>query len=456
MKLIWHRIVVIISTLMLICSCARLDSTDADDVITRNQEEIKRTELIIKDLNKIDAYATNVISRKKVRIRYSENSGNINQPKKDILPSESMKSAIGIGTENHASLALLAFLSDAHERRTIRRTYESGCEPGDEKANGESKQSRIADLQKTARLLDAVAVIDFEPCYPNLFISPNSQTKTTLADANSKAIAAHSQKERAIALNAPFRLSDNERRALMAGQVFRFAETEDKDIFISKYVLEIANTTANAVAKIYRPFSKKDILEFTTDRIDLKLLGNNTRLGWLNALGSNGVIYVSPTYLRAAILSCTSNIEYLKSTRQRLQNEILPKLADGRMIYYDAKKLNDIAERIAASMPACLHDKLIFLLAHELSHAMLNDAETESVADCFALIVASELGAKGLGIMGETIFGFPGTDLEGALGLSINDLNEVRARKVLLDRRLESAISSISDASSSECRKPGF
>ena len=391
---------------------------------------VARLDSAIGQLEQVQTAVSSVISRRNITLVVPKLDVPDGSGSDSFAPSELVRGVAQRSQPSHVDIALVAFLKDAQDGAIIQSAYISGCR--DYWSSNAEPEKSVANLaiysEPIAAQLDAIVRIQFRPCA--VTSEPlNSPIASLASDVNSKRIKSELDRARSEALNRSLQISPAERRAIVLGQTFRFASTSDKDIPVPPHVSFLFQEETARLARLYEPISARKFERFVFDRYVIPGSSTsirNSQKGWFEALGIDGVVYVSPTFARAAVLACTSQTQSLPSLRARLIEE-RPRLLDWKITYADIRGLTETAERMVARVNGCIKAQATFLIAHELAHALLG--LNEGHADCLAASMVRLSGKKEYGVFDTILFGALGTQFESALRLSSEGVALLKERQ---------------------------
>lgn len=408
-------------------ACITIDRVNNEDENQKYALALERLDSATGDLSDIQNFVERVISRRKIilRVPRTEIPSSIADGDYNTLPSTLFDILNSKNPPPNLAAAITSFLYDASNKTIIKGVYSSGCGinfqtalPADTKFN----QKRVS------RQLDAVATIQFHQCEGD--ISKPLKIPKDVLSTDTKSIRSLMEKRQDAALNEPFQIAPDKTQNLIAGQAFRFSSTLDKDIAVARTVSNLIQDQANELINLYKPIAMNEFKGFVLDRDKIPEASESIKeseKGWFNALGVDGVVYLSPTFALSAVISCTKEVQYVSSFRARLMTEARPQLLDRRLTYSDVQGATSIAENMSKRTKKCIGNQLTFLLAHELGHAITKANEGKS--DCLAVSALKLLGRSDLGVFGTIIFGFLGTENESILGLDKHALELLTNRK---------------------------
>jgi len=284
---------------------------------------------------------------------------------------------------------------------------------------------------RAAQQLDAAFAIAFEPC-PTAGWRLNSLSATKPTDVNSLAVKVDADRAATFAMEDPYKIERDDLRAVMLAQAYYFDRSKDSSIPISPFVDRSAKRSFESVRAALAPYVEQGgrdvaiVFDRSKTSITEQLAGK--RLGWFSAIASQDTIYVSPTIVRAAVVSCAGATRSAPSVAHRLRTEILPVLKNGKMLPSDARGITEGAEAMVSRVENCISDQLAFLFGHELAHSMLL-IKSEEEADCIGAAVAHVLRGTGSAVFGQLIFQTIGTTDEGLLDAGSEEIREIACRR---------------------------
>lgn len=418
----------------LVIGCATESERRADEEGERYSAALKRLDTAIERLGAIESTVANVLARNRIVIRVPKHETLVNGTSSTFAPSEVVRRFSARSQATSSDAALVALLRDARDGKQISRAYGIGCDDGWGEPHELNSIDRSIYKEPIATQLDAVAFIQFESCIesgaqPQRINSPAASLPT---DTDSFALAAEAQKARDKALNKPFQIPTSDRLAILMGQTFRFASANDADIPLSSYVSQLFQAEATRLNQLYAPVAERPFQRFTFDRYVIAEGSQSiqeSQKGWFNGLGVNGIVYISPTFARAAVIACAKNVERLPALRARLDKEIRPKLKERShtYTYNDVRGITQQGEQIATAMDNCVTRQASFLIAHELGHALVG--LNEGHADCLAVATLRLSGQSDLGIFGTVLFDVLNTNYETVLRISPEGRRLLKLRK---------------------------
>ena len=370
----------------------------------------------------------------------------------DLRPAEVLDHLL---QNNKASYrgAFSEFLKDAASGQPIKNNYSHGCvkQPWTDEVESTLSFAPPSGSSRLVKRLDAIVVISIEGC-KNEGVSVNNPAATVSGGSSPFERAARKSREELLKLRAPYRIEPEDYRAVMLGQAYRFASTIDRSVPVPEYIQERADSLVKSIRLDFLPFASNRVDFIFSFSFDRDVLPNSDQLddkpkGWFNAfavkewfngLAVEDMIYVSPTFVRAALVSCAKTAENAPILLRRLRNEVRPGLllddsspagaGITALTPADSYGIVAIAKRLANEVDDCVEGELRFLLAHELAHVMLSVPQEER-ADCIARSVTNLSGRDSLGVFDELIFQVARSENADMLGASPPGLKQIACRE---------------------------
>jgi len=415
-----HGRIALMAFLLMGCSTPR-------EELSQREIALQRLDAAAERLAEIQVAMTSILQRRTIVLA----APGALTPTSISRPSEVLDRLLRDRKAPHAK-AYTEFLNDAASGRQVRAVYSSGCMRQSWTEEEENAASFVPpnDSSRLAKRLDAVAVIRIEDCKKEGI--PLNSPRAALPN-DTWAIAVAKTKAKDEAMNAPFKLSPEDYRPMMLGQAFRFASVDDSDIPVPHYLAKRADKQLERTRSSFLPLAKNGKTlkvvfdrDVTASRVELR---SNPK-GWFNAFAERDAIYISPTLIRAAFVSCAKRTNYSPSLLNRLRTEERPRLADRRITANDSSGIVGIAEKLASAVDDCVDDELGFLLAHELAHSMLGVVEEER-ADCVARSAVRFSGRDSVGIFDDLIFQVARSEDADILGASHSIVKQIGCRERL-------------------------
>jgi len=273
--------------------------------------------------------------------------------------------------------------------------------------------ARTSANLRAAQRLDALSTISIVPCQGGLQIN----TKAT-NDNDSFAIAVEERRTAEAAANAPYNIRPADRQAVMLAQAYRFSDAEDSAISIPSYLARQVGTAITRTQKLFSSLDPRPPVTVVFDRGRTEsgaILSDNPK-GWFSAYfePQDNRLYLSPTLLRASLISCASQNKYLVGTSARLK-EIRVQVTRGYLTPMDPLGTIESHDGQAQRIDTCMAHELDFLIGHELSHAIgINE---ESRADCIGIATINANAHDSIGVFKNLILDVAASDDFKVLGV---------------------------------------
>lgn len=386
-------------------------------------EMVARIELVNDRLQQIEAAIALTVQRRTVALRVDSP----NPDRVEMLPSRLLGRIGSVGAAP-VGAAFRDLLDDAAAARAIGASY--GCRGGAEEATPNTVA--FSDQQRrAAHYLDTLVRVKIDSCVPPDGLPPYRPVNSQSSDTNSKAIHAEEVAKAAAALHRPVAISADERLAVMLGQGFRFAAVDDEKIPLASYLQQQVVAAAALIEQAMlkeRPQAKHFRIVFdrrlTTDAGAMAAGPKGSFHAFTEP--EQGIIYLSPTLARAALVSCVATTNFQQTASIRLI-EVRNLLRRRALETTDASGTVRAAEQMAGKMDQCVIDEMRFVLAHELAQGMYGIA-SEAIADCVATAIGTMQRRPSLGVMGSMIFATASTQDYALLGGQAKDVPGLQCR----------------------------
>lgn len=361
---------------------------------------LDRMDIAIKRLNLISGSIATTLRKRTVVLRAAGYSGGNNHT---VLPSYFYQT-ISLPDNRSFRPIFMQLLDDINAGREISSSYD--CES---LFTSEVVENRSEDRTlRAVRYLDAVIRIQVSNCQEQNPIPLNNLKPPLPSDTDSKAIHHAEFLALAAAMHQPFLITEKEKPLVMLAQAFRFADVNDDKVPVPTYLRQRTEVSIEAITQLIlstKSDARRFKVIFDRNRTVQPEAMQNTPNGWFNALTQrdHGLIYMSPTLPRAAMIFCASQIEFQQMNLTRLTEEIRPDFIDRKLTVADVSGVVANFIRLADRFDTCLDNEMNFVLSHELAHGMLR-VSSEAQADCMASAIGFFRGQTGLGLFSSLIF----------------------------------------------------